>query len=472
METAESVHQLDDGAETLPAPVYIATGELAMSISGGTPASGWIHVKAPTRLKWSTANECLSFQTEAKLDPFLCRDDPEGEAVWVLIGSQLRQWGDQTKCLASETGSDQVQLKDCTAMSEQDGWVVPEVGGAYSEIKNLQQELCLVPAAGFGARTLSLQPCSADAMQWKRDQVDGSTGTCAIRWPKTADNVNDQSGLPARRVCFHSSGQNTGTWHDDVVFEALGSPTAQGRLQNQAVLDAPSAAEDVEQCAAQCMQQPGCNGFNFESQQQLCEPLKAVRADAEDADFDESAVSAEWAYYEPETVTAGTSCTAGCLPDTTTRLQLPATGNDNFGDSAPDQLPTEAAAKFDAAVFPVAQATPDSGADNTKAECMAEADGITIEVTSYCQVAKAVECTPDTADLEKETCAESKEAHCRRMVLVPITTFSDQKAQFREKCGHGAQQATKVWDTARIALDDCSSIVGFNQHCGSVEASF
>jgi len=462
---------LNDGALSAsePSPSWIATGTIEMSTSGGTLASaGWVHVQAPVRLKWSTENECLSFQSEAKVDSMLCKDDPEGEAVWVLAENQLRQWGNQGLCLATEDGSDEATLKECGAVSEQDGWSTPKVGGAYNEVKSLKQDLCLVPVEGFGSRSIKLQACGADATHWKMDQVDGKAGTCSIRWPKTSDGVADQSGLPAHRVCFHSTGHLTGTWHDDVVFGDLGTPTAQGRLKNHAMFDAPSSAENIAQCAAQCTDEAGCRGFNFASEQLLCELVKLARADADASDFDTSAEASGWNFYEPETITPGTSCTAGCLPDTTTRLQFPSQSGGKFLDSAPDTLPIEAANKFDATVFSAATA----GTDDTAAECIAQADGISVEVTSYCEVAKAVKCKPDSADLTKEACDENKESHCRRMVLVPITTFSDQKAQFREKCGHGAQEATKLWNAARISLEHCSSIVGFNQHCGSVQANY
>jgi hypothetical protein len=468
--TETGVHMLDDGAagEAVASPSWIASGTIEMSTSGGTlAAAGWVHVKEPVRFKWSTENECFSFQAEGKVDAMLCKDDPEGEAVWVVADNQLRQWGDQGICLATEDGTEEVQLKECGTVSEQDGWSTPEIGGVYNEIKSLKQDLCLVPVDGSGPRSVKLGACGEDATHWKADNVDGKAGTCAIRWPTDSEGLDDQSGLPAHRSCFHSTGHNMGTWHDDVVFGDLGAPTAQGRLQNHAMLDAPSTAENVAQCAAQCADKAGCRGFNFSPDQLLCELVKQSRADADPADFDQSAEASEWSFYEPQTITPGTSCTAGCLPATTTRLQFPSQSGGKFVDSAPDGLPTAAATKFDATVFSTSETV---GED--EAECMAEADGVTVEVTSYCEVAKAVRCKPDSTDLTKEACDETKESHCRRMVLVPITTFSDQKAQFREQCGHGAQEATKLWNAARISLEHCSSVVGFNQHCGSIQANY
>ena len=146
------------------------------------------------------------------MDSMLCKDDPEGEAVWVLAENQLRQWGNQGLCLATEDGSDEATLKECGAVSEQDGWSTPKVGGAYNEVaaicnvpcsnhlgrqvKSLKQDLCLVPVEGFGSRSIKvmnplhildsqmfvqLQACGADASHWKMDQVDGKAGTCSIR---------------------------------------------------------------------------------------------------------------------------------------------------------------------------------------------------------------------------------------------------------------------------------------------------
>ena len=89
------------------------------------------------------------------------------------------------------------------------------------------------------------------------------------------------------------------------------------------MFDAPSAAENIAQCAAQCTDEAGCRGFNFASEQLLCElvsssccspvPLlhttlintccpqvKLARADADPSDFDTSAEASGWNFYEPE----------------------------------------------------------------------------------------------------------------------------------------------------------------------------
>eukprot|EP00658_Telonema_sp_P-2_P011838 TRINITY_DN14532_c0_g7_i1.p1 TRINITY_DN14532_c0_g7~~TRINITY_DN14532_c0_g7_i1.p1 ORF type:complete len:109 (-),score=4.94 TRINITY_DN14532_c0_g7_i1:53-379(-) len=83
---------------------------------------------------------------------------------------------------------------------------------------------------------------------------------------------------------------------------------------------------------------------------------------------------------------------------------------------------------------------------------------------------KTIQCPPAPADPTKEKCTEAKEAHCRRMVLLPISYFGPDKKEHREECGHGPHQDTKVWHAARIALD-CVPIVNFNDHCGSIQAN-
>lgn len=339
------------------------------------------------------------------------------------------------------------------------------MGGAYGMIKSTKQERCLAPDAGTGPRDVKLQDCEDQAIQWKTDPVDGSLGTCSSRWATSSEGDQDASGIPLQRVCFHSTGHSLGTWKDDVVFGSLDTPTAAGRLTNH-VIEEPTSAEDVAGCAAECSDAAGCHGFNFKADESMCELVKTTRAEAAAGDL----VEADgWTFYEPEVITHGTNCVQACLPSTTTRLQFPQTGG-KFGDS--QLLPSEPALKFDDIVFPVPADTPDHpGSSTVHQECMAEADGITIEVSSYCEAAKTLSCSPDSSDPTKEKCQEAKEAHCRRMVLLPITYFGAEKADKREKCGHGPQQDTKVWHGARISVDGCQSIINFNDHCGSIQAS-
>eukprot|EP00656_Telonema_subtile_P046371 TRINITY_DN5279_c0_g1_i4.p1 TRINITY_DN5279_c0_g1~~TRINITY_DN5279_c0_g1_i4.p1 ORF type:complete len:396 (-),score=97.08 TRINITY_DN5279_c0_g1_i4:17-1204(-) len=364
----------------------------------------------------------------------------------------------------------QPQLRVCAEMNKDDGWSVPLAGAAHGQIKSIKQDKCLVPGTGTGPRSVKLGPCTTDVMKWRADAVDGRAGTCALRWPVTASKDVDQSGVPSSRVCYHSTGRSMGTWRDSVMFGSLDAHKTAGRLINNLVADAPSSTTDVQACAALCSDTAGCHSFNFHAAESSCELLQpATLADAPKADFSSEADG--WAFYTADIVTVGTSCAQACLPQTVSRLQFPQVGG-KFEDSSPDLLPLVAANRFDQVLFPEPEKDkPEDGASSVHEECMAEVDGVTIEVTSSCEAAKSVQCAPDPADGSKETCAEAKEAHCRRMVLLPITYFGPEKAQFRAKCGHGVNEDTKVWHAARIALDDCSTIVNFNDHCGSVQAN-
>jgi len=450
-----------------PEPSWMANGEFEASTGFGSPDAGWVHVEPPVQLMWSADNGCLHLKSNPKVDSFFCHDDPAGEAVWVISGNQVRQWGDQSQCLATEDGSDQVQLVECTSVSADDGWEVPQVGSAYGAIKSIKQGRCLAPDDGSGPRDVKLQDCATETMNWKVDQVDGRMGTCAVRWPTNAQGSQVTSGIPSHRVCFKSTGTSLGRWVDDVVFGSFETPAATGRLTTN-LLGHGSSAADAEACALQCSDTGGCRGFNFNSKESSCELLKSSIADAADGDLDVAAT--DWAVFQPQVVTAGTNCVEACLPSTSTRLKYPQTGG-KFGDSAGDLLPSAAARLFDEVLFPAPTSDVGDGGSTVQQECMAEADAITVEVTSYCEAAKTVQCTPDPSDQTKEKCKDTKEAHCRRMVLLPITYFGPDNADKREKCGHGSQQDTKVWHAARIAVDECTSVVNFKDFCGSAQAN-
>eukprot|EP00658_Telonema_sp_P-2_P011836 TRINITY_DN14532_c0_g4_i3.p1 TRINITY_DN14532_c0_g4~~TRINITY_DN14532_c0_g4_i3.p1 ORF type:complete len:297 (+),score=74.66 TRINITY_DN14532_c0_g4_i3:231-1121(+) len=250
---------------------WVGQGALEMSTMAGSAETGWAHVAIPAQFRWS--EQCLQLRTEAKVDEFSCNEDPGAEAVWINEGEQMRQWGDQSMCLATEENSDQVRLQTCAEMGKDDGWSVPSTGGALGEIKSLKQDKCLVPSTGSGARPVRLGSCGTAAMKWKRDALDGKLGTCAQRWPVTVGGKVDQTGVPMRRVCYHSTGSSLGQWQDHVMFADLDQHEHPGRMiDNQ--LKQPTSAETQQACADMCTDTPGCHGFNYNVGEASCERVR------------------------------------------------------------------------------------------------------------------------------------------------------------------------------------------------------
>merc|ERR1712216_271455 len=395
----------------------------------GSGSAIWTNVNLPMQLLWAaTKDECLQFKDVAKVDSFVCGDDPAGEALWMLNEGKLQLWGDPSMCLKTDD-TDEPKLGTCATVAEHDKWEIPEQGGAYNNLKSSFRKKCLQPSLGVGPRKVQLVDCSLDTAKWKNDPAQGGKGLCTLRWLQDADGKILYSQVPQKRSCYVSTGTSVGVWGNEIVLQSElqdAFTTKAGRLVNRTIGTALNQVADALACGKKCREETEeCRAFNYNQGLRACELLSATVEGSPPMQFDQEETS--WSYHAAKLTTVGTKCKSNCLPMQTSRLGYPRTGV-KFGDSN-GILPHLIAARFDATVF--------GGVSNADhAACHANVDAITIEVETYCQAAKTVLCTPSATDpQDKEKCEIKKDSVCRRMIVMPTTLFSTEKASFRTKCG-------------------------------------